>query len=40
MRTHLSQVLESLLFATEERVIEEARRAMQAKRDRFTQLIA
>lgn len=40
MRTHLSQVLESLLFATEERVIAEARRAMQAKRDRFSQLIA
>lgn len=40
MRTHLSQVLESLLFATEERVIAEARKAMQAKRDRFTQLIA
>lgn len=39
MRTHLSQVLESLLFATEERVIAEARRAMQAKRDRFSQLI-
>lgn len=40
MRAHLSQVLESLLFATEERVIAEARRAMQAKRDRFTQLTA
>lgn len=40
MRTHLSEVLESLLFATEERVIAEARRAMQAKRDRFTQLTA
>jgi GntR family transcriptional regulator, hexuronate regulon transcriptional repressor len=40
MRGHLSQVLESLLFATEERVIAEARRAMQAKRDRFTQLTA
>lgn len=40
MRSHLSQVLESLLFATEERVIAEARRAMQAKRDRFTQLTA
>lgn len=40
MRAHLSQVLESLLFSTEERVIEEARRSMQAKRDRFTQLTA
>lgn len=40
MRTHLSQVLESLLFATEERVIAEARLAMQAKRERFTQLTA
>lgn len=40
MRTHLSQVLESLLFATEERAIAEARKAMQAKRDRFTHLIA
>lgn len=40
MRAHLSQVLESLLFATEERAIAEARRAMQAKRDRFTQLTA
>lgn len=39
MRMHLSQVLESLLFATEERVIAEARLAMQAKRDRFSQLI-
>lgn len=40
MRAHLSQVLESLLFATEERVIAEARRAIQAKRDRVTQLTA
>jgi GntR family transcriptional regulator, hexuronate regulon transcriptional repressor len=35
MRTHLSAVLDSLLFATEERAIEEARRSVQAKRDRY-----
>ena len=40
MRTHLSQVLESLLFATEEKAIAEAKRAMQAKRNRFSQLTA
>ena len=40
MRAHLSQVLESLLFATEERAIAEARRSMQAKRDRFTKVTA
>lgn len=37
MRAHLAQVLESLLFATEERAIEEARRTAQAKRARYTQ---
>lgn len=37
MRAHLAQVLESLLFATEERAIEEARRSAQAKRARYTQ---
>jgi GntR family hexuronate regulon transcriptional repressor len=36
MRTHLSAVLDSLLFATEERAIQEARRSAQAKRDRYT----
>jgi GntR family hexuronate regulon transcriptional repressor len=36
MRAHLAQVLDSLLFATEERQIEEARRAAQAKRDRYS----
>lgn len=35
MRTHLAAVLDSLLFATEEKAIEEARRAAQAKRDRY-----
>jgi GntR family transcriptional regulator, hexuronate regulon transcriptional repressor len=38
MRTHLSSVLDSLLFATEEKVIEEARRAAAAKRDRYSQV--
>ena len=36
MRTHLSAVLDSLLFATEERAVEEARRAVQAKRERYS----
>jgi GntR family transcriptional regulator, hexuronate regulon transcriptional repressor len=36
MRTHLSSVLDSLLFATEEKAIEEARRAAAAKRDRYS----
>ena len=40
MRTHLSQVIDSLLFATEERQIAEARRSAQAKRDRFTRATA
>lgn len=35
MRTHLSTVLDSLLFATEERAVEEARRAIEAKRARY-----
>ena len=35
MRAHLAAVLDSLLFATEEKAIEEARRAAQAKRDRY-----
>lgn len=38
MRAHLSQVLESLLFATEERAIAEARRSMQDRRDRFSRI--
>lgn len=35
MRTHLAAVLDSLLFATEEKAIEEARRAARAKRERY-----
>lgn len=40
MRQHLSQVMDSLLFATEERQIAEARKAAQAKRDRYAQVTA
>lgn len=36
MRTHLAAVLDSLLFATEERAVEEARRAVAAKRARYS----
>ncbi len=36
MRTHLAAVLDALLFATEERALQEARRAIQAKRDRYS----
>lgn len=35
MRAHLSQVLDSLLFATEERALEEARLAAKARRQRY-----
>jgi GntR family transcriptional repressor for pyruvate dehydrogenase complex len=35
MRAHLAAVLDSLLFATEEKAIEEARRAAKAKRERY-----
>ena len=35
MRTHLSAVLDSLLFATEEKAIAEARRAAEEKRARY-----
>ena len=38
MRAHLSAVLDSLLFATEEKAIAEARRAVQVKRDRYARL--
>jgi GntR family transcriptional regulator, hexuronate regulon transcriptional repressor len=38
MRTHLSAVIDSLLFATEEKAIEEARRAARAKRERYTRV--
>jgi len=37
MRAHLAQVIDSLLFATEERAIEEARRIVRAKRARYAQ---
>jgi len=40
MRAHLNKVLESLLFATEERAIAEARRSTLAKRDRVSRLTA
>lgn len=40
MRAHLSQVLDSLLFATEERAIEEARLAARARRERYAQSAA
>jgi GntR family transcriptional regulator, hexuronate regulon transcriptional repressor len=36
MRTHLASVLESLLFATEEKAISEARKTAAAKRERYT----
>lgn len=39
MRQHLSQVIDSLLFATEERQIEEARKAAQAKRERHARVM-
>lgn len=35
MRAHMAAVLDSLLFATEEKAIQEARRAAQAKRERY-----
>lgn len=35
MRAHLSAVLDSLLFATEDQAIKEARRALEAKRQRY-----
>ena len=40
MRNHLAQVIDSLLFATEERQIEEARRAVRAKRERYARATA
>ncbi|WP_338240427.1 FadR/GntR family transcriptional regulator [Aurantiacibacter hainanensis] len=40
MRAHLLKVLDSLLFATEQRAVDEARRNMQAKRERYAQLTA
>jgi GntR family transcriptional regulator, hexuronate regulon transcriptional repressor len=40
MRAHLSQVIDSLLFATEERAIEEARLAAKMRRQRYAQSAA
>ena len=40
MRAHLGQVLESLLFATEERAIAEARQSVRAKRERYSRATA
>lgn len=40
MRVHLSAVLDSLLFATEERAVEEARKAVRAKRERYARATA
>lgn len=40
MRSHLSKVIDSLLFATEERQIAEARKTAQAKRDRYAKATA
>jgi GntR family transcriptional regulator, hexuronate regulon transcriptional repressor len=40
MRAHLSQVIDSLLFATEERAIEEARLAASVRRQRYAQSAA
>ncbi|MEZ5710024.1 MAG: FadR/GntR family transcriptional regulator [Blastomonas sp.] len=40
MRSHLTQVLESLLFATEEKAIAEAKRSVQARRDRYARATA
>jgi len=39
MRAHLAAVLDSLLFATEEKAVEEARRTIQAKRARYRQAL-
>jgi GntR family transcriptional regulator, hexuronate regulon transcriptional repressor len=36
MRTHLSAVLDYLLFATEEKAVEAARKAVEAKRQRYS----
>jgi GntR family transcriptional repressor for pyruvate dehydrogenase complex len=40
MRAHLSAVLESLLFATEEKALTEARNAVRAKRERYSRATA
>ncbi len=38
MRVHLAAVLDSLLFATEEKAIEEVRRFARAKRERYARV--
>lgn len=40
MRAHLAAVLDSLLFATEEKAVEEARRAIEVKRARYKQAMS
>ena len=40
MRAHLSAVLEGLLFATEERAVEAARREIEKKRSRYQKTTA
>jgi GntR family transcriptional repressor for pyruvate dehydrogenase complex len=35
MRAHLAQVIEHLLFATEEKAMENARRSVESTRERF-----
>lgn len=40
MRLHLSAVLDSLLFATEEKVLAEAHRAIDAKRARYSRAVS
>ncbi|WP_022675659.1 FadR/GntR family transcriptional regulator [Novosphingobium sp. B-7] len=40
MRAHLAAVLDGLLFATEEQALAQARRATQAKRERYTRATA
>jgi GntR family transcriptional regulator, hexuronate regulon transcriptional repressor len=40
MRAHLASVLDSLLFATEEQAIEEARKTSAAKRERYVKAVS
>lgn len=40
MRAHLGAVIDHLLFATEERAVEEARRAAQTTRDRYAKSVS
>ena len=39
MRTHLSAVLDALLFATEEKAVAAARRAVDEKRQRYARAV-